>query len=289
MVKVEWTSEYGEVLAAATIENSNSRRESELTSSAEQIKLAILDVTKLAVAKEDDDVTFELLKMAYSSLARFLPEPQAKLVTARNIAWLSEEPNHPALERSAEAEQIDAKVEADECQLADEFDQLAAKAKDKQRNQKELEYLRNEKAKLIREKAKLELEMTKAFLDLNPDDPDAVIEDLLEEFRSSDAKERTSRKYCGDALIAWRDGDRETAFQLFTNAIELDSDDPVALLNRGNLQLEMGRFEAGIADLERVREMAPDLPYQNADIMKMLDPEEREDWRQRMLKKQRPE
>ena len=160
---------------------------------------------------------------------------------------------------------------------------------EKQKIQEELEWLRNEKAKVIRQKAKLELELSKAFRDLNPDDPDAVMEDLLEEFRSSDAKEGTYRKYCGDALIAWRDGDRETAFQLFTNAIELDADDPVALLNRGNLQLELGRFEAGIADLERAREMAPELPCYNADIMKMLDADEREGWRQRMLEKHRHE
>lgn len=282
-------SKYAEVLAAATIENSHSRLESELPSSPEQIKLAILGVTKLAVAKHDGDVTFELLKMAYSSLARFLPEPEAQLVAARNIEWLSEDPSHSPFERPADAEQIDASVEADESQLADEFDQLVAKVKEKQKIQEELEWLRNEKAKVIREKAKLELQLSKAFRDLNPDDPDAVMEDLLEEFRSSDAKEGTSRKYSGDALIAWRDGDRETAFQLFTNAIELDANDPVALLNRGNLQLELGCFEAGIADLERAREMAPELPCDNADIMKMLDSEEREHWRQRMLKRQRHE
>lgn len=282
-------SKYADVLAAATIENSHSRRESELPSTPEQIRLAILEVTKLAVAKHDDDVTFELLKMAYSSLARFLPEPEAQLVAARNIAWLSEDPNHPPFERSADAEQIDASVEADESQLADEFDQLVAKVKEKQKIQEELEWLRNEKAKVIRQKAKLELELSKAFRDLNPDDPDAIMEDLLEEFRSSDVREGSAGKYCGDALVAWRKGDRETAFDLFTNAIELDSDDPVTLLNRGNLQLEMGRFEAGIEDLERAREMAPELPCVNADIMKMLDAEEREDWRQQMLKKHRPE
>ena len=73
--------------------------------------------------------------------------------------------------------------------------------------------------------------------------------------------------------------------RLYDKAIDLDPDDAVALLNRGNLQLEMGRFDAGIADIEEAREMVPELPCENADLFKMLSPEMREEVRQRIVKK----
>lgn len=118
--------EYADILAAAKIENSHSRRESELPSTREQIKLAILEVTELAVANQDNEVTFELLKIAYSSLARFLPESKAGIVTARNLGYLSEDPDHPSLRKSPEADRVEAEVGSEESRLGQEFDQIVA-------------------------------------------------------------------------------------------------------------------------------------------------------------------
>jgi tetratricopeptide (TPR) repeat protein len=275
---------YADVVVAANIENSHSRSESELPSTAEQIKLAILEVAELAVARQDDTETFELLKMAYSSLARFLPDSKAEVVTARNLGYLSEDPDHPSLRKSTEADQIEAEVDDEESRLSQEFDEMVEKEKEQHTIQAEIERLETEKARLSREKTKIEIEMAKAFRELSPEDPDRVTEIFLEEFRNSSPTEGTSAKYCGDGLIAWRKGDRETALRLYDKAIALDPDDAVALLNRGNLQLEMGRFDAGIADIEEAREMVPELPCENADLFKMLSPEMREEVRQRILK-----
>jgi hypothetical protein len=117
---------YADILAAAKIENSHSRRESELPSTREQIKLAILEVTELAVANQDSEVTFELLKIAYSSLARFLPESKAGIVTARNLGYLSEDPDHPSLRNSTQADRVEAEVGSEESRLGQEFDQIVA-------------------------------------------------------------------------------------------------------------------------------------------------------------------
>jgi tetratricopeptide (TPR) repeat protein len=268
---------FADVIARATIENSRSRSESELPASPAKLKEALIEVAELAIAQQRGDLDLESLKVAYCFLARFLPESEANLVTGRNLSQLSQDLDHPGLLRSGEAEEIDAKVAAEEDRLEQEFCQVI------------IERLENEKAKSRRQMARIEIEMAKALLEMSPGDPGGVTEILLEEFRGSSPTEGTSAKYCGDGLIAWRQGDRETAFRLYTKAVELDSRDAVALLNRGNLQLEMGRFEAGIADLEQAREMVPELPCGNADLFKMLGPDEREEWRQRLLKKERRE
>jgi tetratricopeptide (TPR) repeat protein len=86
-------------------------------------------------------------------------------------------------------------------------------------------------------------------------------------------------------LIAWKDGDRETALRCYDKVIELDPDNAVTLLNRGNLQLELGRYEEGITDLEKASKLNPALPTQNAALFKALDSDMREMVRQRLLER----
>jgi|GEM_PF-2542959 len=248
---------YADIIAKATIENSRSRSERELPSSPEEIKKAIIEVTELSIIKQKDISSLDPLKMAYTLLARFLPESKARLVIERNQGWFSENPTKPGLQSLEEAEQIEAEVDAEEERLEEEFDQII------------IELLENKKVKAERELAAI-------LLELSSDDPDLVVEELLDEFSRSDIKEGTSQRYSGDALIAWRRGDHKTALHLFTKCIELDLNDGAAFLNRGNLQIEMGHFEAGISDLEKARDIDPELPWQNALIFKMLDPKGRE-------------
>lgn len=135
---------YADVIAKGTVENYGSRSLSELFSSTEKIRSAIIEATEIAISIEEADSTLELLKMLYSSLAKFLPESHAVLVTECNRARLSADPNHPGLRRSKEAELIEAEIEAEEDRFAKEFDQIA------------IDLLKNELSKIEIEKAKIE-------------------------------------------------------------------------------------------------------------------------------------
>jgi tetratricopeptide (TPR) repeat protein len=167
---------------------------------------------------------------------------------------------------------MDAEIDAEEDRLAQEFDEII------------LELLKDELAKTKSEKTKAQMKLLELFHELSPDDPDFVEDMLFEASNKSDLREGTSDRYVRDALLAWRRRDHKTALDLFTKCIELDPNDGIAFLNRGNLQLEMGYFEDGIGDLERARDIDPKLPWQNALVFKMLEPEERERTRQAMLR-----
>lgn len=219
-----------------------------------------------SIARREEDSAIELLKMLYASLARFLPEPQALLVTQRNLAWLSGDPKHPGLRGAKEAEAVEAEVNADEEQLSQDFDRVI------------LALL--EKARAQSDKTRLEKQLLDLFHELAPDDPQFV-EDLLLE---AETEEGTPERWVRDAVLSWRQGDRETALALFTSALEMDPDNGTTLLNRGNLQLEMGYFEDGIRELERARDIDPELPWQNALLFKALDSHAREMTRQATLK-----
>lgn len=87
------------------------------------------------------------------------------------------------------------------------------------------------------------------------------------------------------ALDEWRLGNRQEAYALYSQAIKWHPDHAVALLNRGNLQIEMGMFDDGIEDLEKARALDPTLPCENATLFKQLSPEMRELVRQSLLAK----
>lgn len=147
---------YADVVAKATIENLNSRSESELPSSPEEIKQAIIEIAESIFLEAADNAPLDflekgspldLLKMAYSSLASFLPESKAQLVTERNRAWLSENLNHPGLRRFQKAVQLDAEVQVEETRLSNEFSAIIV-----DKEEKRLEYLRNKRVELLRQK-----------------------------------------------------------------------------------------------------------------------------------------
>jgi hypothetical protein len=133
-----------------------------------------------------------------------------------------------------------------------------------------------------RDQAKKKLERT--VLGIMHENP-AFAEAVLEEYEERPLAEGTSERYERDALVSWRGGDRETALRLYNKAIDLDRENAMALLNRGNLQIELGNFDEGISDLERASELDSELPTQNALLFKDMPSEIREAVRQRMLEK----
>lgn len=117
----------------------------------------------------------------------------------------------------------------------------------------------------------------------------AMAEIIYESLEELDLESGTSEKYSRDALIAQRKGDRIKAVALYTKALEIDSDDAINLLNRGNLLIELGRFDEGIADLEVASKINPTLPTHNAILFKNMPAEMREALRQRMIEKDNSE
>jgi hypothetical protein len=148
----------------------------------------------------------------------------------------------------------------------------------------EIEQLELELAGANREKAQGKKKLERTVLGIMHENP-AFAEAVLEDYKERPLAEGTSEKYERDALVSWRGGDREAALRLYNKAIDLDPENAVALLNRGNLQIELGNFDEGISDLERASELDPELPTQNAILFKDMPPEMREAVRQRMLGK----
>jgi tetratricopeptide (TPR) repeat protein len=265
--------DYADIIGKGTIENSRSRSQSELPATPEEIRQAIIQCMETSITKSELESVEDILRAAYSFLARFLPDAEAALVTARNACWFSEDPNHSDLQIADEAEQIDAKVDKEEGRLEQEFDELS------------IELLKVELARVNGEQTKAAKRLLNAFRELNPDDPSLTDDLVHQEYSQLDLEEGTSARNTRDAIVAWKKGDRELALRLFTTAIDIDPNDAGALLNRGNLQLELGLYESGIRDLEKAGEIDPELPWQNALLFKMLNAEERENTRQTMLKR----
>jgi tetratricopeptide (TPR) repeat protein len=148
----------------------------------------------------------------------------------------------------------------------------------------EIEQTEQELAIANRERVKAKKDFEHTVLNLMRENP-ASAEAVLEDYKEKPLEEGTTERYERDALVAWKRGDRETALHLYNEAIDIDSDNAVALLNRGNLQIELGNFDEGINDLERASELDPKLPTHNATLFKDMPPEMRESVRQRMLEK----
>lgn len=164
-------------------------------------------------------------------------------------------------------------------QLSNRKKQLEVKGLDFELEQAEREL---DIANCERAKAKKAFEHT--VVNLMHENP-AFAEAVLEDYREKPLEEGTVERYERDALVAWKSGDRETALHLYNEAIDLDPDNAMALLNRGNLQIELGNFDDGINDLEWAAEIDPELPTHNASLFKDMPPEVRESVRQRMLEK----
>lgn len=148
----------------------------------------------------------------------------------------------------------------------------------------EIEEIELELAAASRERDQAKKKLERTVLGIMHENP-AFAEAVLEEYKERPLAEGTSEKYERDALMSWRGGDRKTALGLYNKAIGLDPENAVALLNRGNLQIELGNFDEGISDLDRASELDPELPTQNALLFKDMPPEMREAVRQRMLEK----
>ena len=68
----------------------------------------------------------------------------------------------------------------------------------------------------------------------------------------------------GDALVKREnDGDLTRAVEAYTQAVELDSNSPVAYFNRGLAYSALEAWEDSIADLKRAQELLPNEPEYN--------------------------
>lgn len=113
-------------------------------------------------------------------------------------------------------------------------------------------------------------------------DKNAAKEIFEEIYHKTEFEPGTKEYHDQQAQILWLNGDRERALSHYDKALQKDredatsSDDAITLMNRGNLQLELGNFEASILDLERAAEINPTLPTWNAQILRLYGPEDRE-------------
>lgn len=73
-----------------------------------------------------------------------------------------------------------------------------------------------------------------------------------------------------EALRLWRAGQRQQALEVYDRAITLSSENATLLLNRGNLQFELGNVPAAMSDYERAREGRPPLPEHIFTIQQMV-------------------
>jgi tetratricopeptide (TPR) repeat protein len=233
--------DYCQVLLASTIVNFESRSESDLNTTPENILGALADCAEIAVARGESESTIDLLRVLYVSVGRFIPEADAKLVTDRNAILLECDVTKEPFSNADKVEELCEQMVNEAQRLDEEFDQLLA--------------------------------------DIETQNSNAEIALLQKQIHKVEAE------FEGDlGLAAWENGNLESALRSYTKALSKDSDSAVLLLNRGNLQLEMGLFEDGIADLEKARRLDPSLPSGNADLFRHLSPELREAVRQSMLK-----
>jgi len=233
--------DFCQVLLTSNLENFEARSESELPSTPNDVLVALRDCAEQALERGEDEATIQLLRTLYVSVAKFIPEADAKVVNERSLWHLAPDLNEESPSSEEEANRLREEILNEENRLDDEFDQVLTAIEQEQDN---AEVVRLQK-KVDRLKAEFEAEL---------------------------------------ALASWRNDDRESALRSYTTALMLDSEYAVVLLNRGNLQLEMGLFEDGIADLEKARTLDPSLPCGNAEIFKHLSPDLREAVRQSMLK-----
>lgn len=150
--------------------------------------------------------------------------------------------------------------------------------KELEKSEKELEDLEEQ----IRETQIEEAESRGELVNMMFNDSN-VADFVNETYEQMDLEEGTFEKYSRDALVEWKKGNRKKSLNLYNKAIEINPDDAIDLMNRGNLKIELGLFDEGIEDLETARNINPTLPTDNAIIFKSLFSEMREVIRQKML------
>ena len=184
-------------------------------------------------------------------------------------------------------EQLELKKIEIERQMEDaHFKADKAKSELKSSIQQILEKQRNEteNENLLEQNKEPEKGSGMTLADLMNENP--TIRDVVYEMVEEKEIPKDTADYFGrDALIEWRKGNRELALKLYNRSIEIEPNNAVELLNRGNLQIEMGKFDEGIADLEEAASLDSTLPTHLAQMLKILSPDARENFRQHMIEK----
>jgi tetratricopeptide (TPR) repeat protein len=93
---------------------------------------------------------------------------------------------------------------------------------------------------------------------LSQENRDTVRDTYLRENFSHDPSEQLVQ----NALRLWREGQRLEALEVFSRAIKQTPENSILLLNRANLNVELGNFNEALSDFERARTGQPRLPEQ---------------------------
>ncbi len=163
-------------------------------------------------------------------------------------------------------------------------------AEEKERDNEELIRLREEERTAQIKEAEARNEFIDHIKGIAGDDKSGH-ELLLSMGLAVELPEGTKEWFEQQAIRLWKQGLTRASLECFNQALPkdrkeiTDSDDALTLLNRGNLQIELGNFDDGILDLERAAVINPTLPTENAQFLKMLPPEVCEAFRQGLLRK----
>lgn len=97
-------------------------------------------------------------------------------------------------------------------------------------------------------------------------DKDAAKEILEEMYQEAELDPGSKEYYSQQAHILWKQDKRERALLFFNKALPenrddvYSGDDAITLMNRGNLNLELGNEVEGVSDLETAAKINPSLP-----------------------------
>ncbi len=112
---------------------------------------------------------------------------------------------------------------------------------------------------------------------LNREQKDAVKEAYL----NQNFERGSVDQYSQLGLKLWRSGQPKEALEHYNQAVALDPQNATLLVNRANLQLELGHFDEGMRDFENAqlgRPKLPDYMFSALTLWQTMSPEARQAW-----------
>ncbi|MGA2802240.1 MAG: tetratricopeptide repeat protein [Verrucomicrobiota bacterium] len=92
---------------------------------------------------------------------------------------------------------------------------------------------------------------------------------------------KSAQQFAEQGLKLWRDGQHSQALNCYNQAIVLAPEDAIFLVNRANLQMELGNLEEAMQDFERAQKVHPQLPdymFSGLNLWKSMTPKARQAW-----------
>lgn len=105
------------------------------------------------------------------------------------------------------------------------------------------------------------------YSQLSPDQKEAIIDTYIKQGVCPDSPGADINQ---KALQMWRLGHRQKALDYYNQAIVIAPNDAVLLLNRANLQVELGNVSEALHDYERARCGQPALPDRLFTMQRLL-------------------